>query len=427
MIHRLIKPFPLDELKKAANARSIYIWGAGNQGRGIAKVLTREGIDITGFIERSPELIGSNVMGLDVLSSDSIRNKESGCIFVIIASYFYEAEISEKCRAEGLEEGVSFVHYSRLKPRDYSIDISGACNLKCISCPRAERSSIERSAGLMSFSTFQSVIEKIKREDPFVGNIQLYQWGEPTLNPSLPKMIAYARSQGINSAISSNLNLVKVDYRAIVEAKPERFRISASAWGKKYEIAHTGGKWEQFIGNVELLAKLRNELYPEMKIELYFHVYKHSLGEGVEQFRRLCKEYNIEFKPVFAYLISLDDVLRYQEGIPLPPAAQSAKDSMLMDLEEGLRKAKEERRLACDAIRSVHINWDTSVSNCMMYYFPQENVAVPDYLDQPIEDITKKRLSCDLCKRCIKQGLHRYCGVYSTEPTDIEELINSNA
>ena len=426
MIHKLIEPFTLVALREVAETRSIYIWGAGNQGRGIAKVLVNENIGLAGFIDSSQELIGSEVMNLLVHTHDSILSHIDQPIFIIIASFFYEAEMAEMCKHAGLEEGVSYVHYSRLKPRDYSIDISGACNLKCVSCPRAERSSNERSAGLMSLDTFQQVITKIKKDDPFVGNIQLYQWGEPTLNPNLPNMIAYARAQGINSAISSNLNLAKVDYRAIVAAKPERFRISASAWGKKYEIAHTGGKWEQFIENVELLAKLRNELYPEMKIELYYHVYKHSLGEGVARFRRLCENYNIEFKPVYAYLISLDDVLRYQEGVPLPEAAQLAKDAMLMDLDEGLAMAKAEKRLSCDAIRSVHINWDTSVSHCMMYYFPQENIAVPDYLDQSIEDITQKRLSSDLCKRCIKQGLHRYCSVYSKEPTDVEELIHGN-
>ena len=95
---------------------------------------------------------------------------------------------------------------------------------------------------MMSLDNFRQVIDKIKTEDPFVGNIQLYQWGEPSLNKYLPEMIVYARSRGINCAISSNLN-TNADFQRIIEAKPEWLRISASGWKDAYEITHTGGSW----------------------------------------------------------------------------------------------------------------------------------------------------------------------------------------
>lgn len=421
-IRKVRKGITIDLFRSLIAGRSLYIWGAGNQGRGIARVLRANNISPAGYIDSSPNLIGKVFTGLEVSSPSIISGRGEEPLFVIISAFFYEKEIGEICRSHGLQEDEDFIHYSTLKPRDYSIDVSGGCNLHCISCPRAAGDPRRPSPGLMSFETFQLVIEKIKREDPFVGNIQLYQWGEPTLNRKLPAMIRYARQEGVYSAISSNLNL-QVDYQGIIVSRPEWFRISASGWGRDYEITHTGGNWDIFFSNLQEVARLRKEIHPEMKLELYYHLYKHSTGEGFRRFRDLCEELAIEFHPVYAYLISLDDVLRYTEGVPLPPAAKEAQQRMLLHLDEGLRGARSEADLPCDAFRSVHINADLSVSNCMMYFYPQENRAVANYLESSIDEIMAERGRCRLCKRCMQQGMHRYCGVYATFKPDFNELV----
>jgi pyruvate-formate lyase-activating enzyme len=305
VIHKEIEQFPIDNLKELSLSKDIYVWGAGNQGRGVAQVLSNFGVNVTGYIDGSKDLHGKIINSTEVFSP-KVLEKNIGNIFIIISVFYYSEEIRVLCENYGLKEGVSFIHYSRLKPRDYSIDISGSCNLKCISCPRATHSNKERDGGFMSLETFKKVINKLKKEDPFVGNIQLYQWGEPTLNKELPEMIAYAKRKGISSAISSNLNL-DVDYKRIIRAEPEWFRISSSSWGKDYEISHTGGDWSKFLHNIKVVSKLRKEFYPSMKIELYYHIYKHSIGEPLKKMRQLAKDLDIEFHPVYAYLISLDD------------------------------------------------------------------------------------------------------------------------
>lgn len=393
--------------------RQLYIWGAGNQGRGICHILRENGIAPVGFIDRSANLTGSTIMGIPVVSPELILGKSAqDTLFIVIASFFFASDIADQCRAAGLQEHDHFITYSSLKPRDYSIDVSGACNLKCIACPRSTRSAVERSPGFMKLETFRLVIDKIKREDPFVGNLQLYQWGEPTLNKELPAMIAYARSCGIQCAISSNLN-APANFRAIVEARPEWLRLSASGTGDAYELTHTGGKWNQFAEHLEEICALRNEIYPQMKVEMLYHLYKHSLGHDLEIVKNLCATYAIEFHPVYAYLISLDDVLAYQEGKPLPEPAQRAKELMLFDLNRGLELAQAESHLPCDAFRSIHINWDLAVSNCMMYYYPAQNQAVANYLETPVQEIMALRKKCALCKRCLSKGMHRYCSVFS--------------
>lgn len=273
----------------------------------------------------------------------------------------------------------------------------------------------------MSFENFTKVIDKIKKEEPFVRNVQLYQWGEPTLNKKLPDMISYANSQGIHCAVSSNLNL-NVDYQSIIASKPEWLRLSASGWGKSYELTHTGGCWKDFLKNFKTVAALRQKFYPEMKIELYYHLYKHSTGPSLLKFQKLCTELAVEFHPVFAYLISLDDVLGYLEGKRLPKAAVKAGNHMLLELDQGLEMSQNQAALPCDAFRSILINSDLSVSNCMMFFYPEGNRTSKNFLQADMEQIMEERRHCELCRRCMVHGLHRYCGVYSTFKPDLKKL-----
>lgn len=407
----------LSSLNDAAHGRKIWIWGVGNQGRGMFKILSANSVEIAGFIDSATHHHGRTLMGVSVCAPDIITNREFiENNFVVIAAFFFEKEIAALCLAAGLLQDKDFLFYSQLKPNDYSIDVSGTCNLKCIACPRSIPE--ERKLGFMTLEAFQKILDKIVEESPFVGNIQLYQWGEPVLNPKLPEMIAYAHSKGIRCAISSNLN-ARVDYARIIEAKPEWLRISASGWEEDYEITHTKGRWPIFMEHLHKVAQLRREHHPEMKVELYYHLYKHSVGDGLEKFKALSSELGIELHPVYAYLISLDDVLGYCEGKPLSPQAQQASELLLLDLDRGIEIARQYAHLDCDALRCININWDGSVSNCMMYYYPEANVVAANYLEISLEDIQARRYASDLCRRCMAHGLHQYCSSYARLDTGV--------
>lgn len=417
-----MKSLNISSFTELCNTRKIWIWGAGNQGRGLCQALQKNEIEVAGFIDSSIDLIGKKALGLAVVSPEIIKAHAAvNQLFIVISTFYFEEAVKKECIGAGFEEEQDFIVYSRLKPNDYAIDIAGACNLKCISCPHAYNNPAERRSGLMSLVNFERVIDKIVRESPFVGNLQLYQWGEPTLNKWLPDMLRYANKQGIKCAISSNLN-VPADYQAIIEAKPEWLRLSTSGWDEHYEITHTEGKWGVFINNLREVCRLRNNMHPEMKVEVFFHLYRHSQKSELKKWQVICNELGIELHPVYAYLISLDDVLAYREGKPLPPQAQKASEMLLFPLDEGLAEAQKESHLPCDTFRCININWDLSVSNCMMYYYPTDNVAVNNYLDTSLENIMNVREDCNLCQRCMDKGVHRYCGTYSRKAIEVDKL-----
>ena len=210
---------PLDRLfARLAGRRRLLIYGAGSQGRGVLRAIRGRGIEVAGFVDSNPNVQGSVVSGL-LVHAPSILEDPDSCktFFVIIAAFFFEREISALLESHGFSRDVSYLSYSSLKPHDYVVEVSGVCNLSCISCPRADdRHPAGRNSAMMSLETFKKVIAKIRREDPLVGNIQLYQWGEPTLNKSLPDMIRYAGENDMLCTISSNLNYA-ADFRSLIE------------------------------------------------------------------------------------------------------------------------------------------------------------------------------------------------------------------
>ena len=406
---------PTEQLNQAvADGRSLFVYGAGSQGRGFTRTLRSWGIEPAGLIDGNPVLQGRTIAGLRVLAPSILEEEEAPSrFFVVVAAYFFGREISARLESLGFAKGTAYLPYSALRPRDYVVEVSGVCNLHCIACPRASRKPAGRYARMMDMETFQAVIDKIRREDSFVGNIQLYQWGEPTLNRSLPDMIRYAHSRDILCTVSSNLNY-GADFKGIVDSRPECLRISVSGTGERYCVTHTGGNWDRFLANATTVADFRRDIHPEMKVELYHHLYRDDPEATRKDIEDMCARFGFEYHPVPAYLISLDDVLGYCEGRELPSTAAAARELMLVDLEEGLALARSEAALACDALRMVLINADLSVSCCMMFYDPEGNTCTDNYLNASIEEITARRMAAPLCLRCRKHGIHRYCNVYAT-------------
>ncbi|MBJ96172.1 MAG: hypothetical protein CMP23_17050 [Rickettsiales bacterium] len=404
--------------KKRILTRDVYLWGAGQQGRGMQRLLEREGIPFAGFIDSSEALQKSGVQDAPVHPPSILADNPRA--FVITSAFFYDEAIRERCESFGLEHGDDFVSYKELKPLDYAVEISGVCNLTCMSCPRSARFERHPDRGFMSVDVFEQVLDKILREDPFVGNIMLYQWGEPLLNKALPEILEAAHRRGVSCAISSNLSLRK-DLRPIIAARPGRFRISMSNWGEDYEITHTGGRWDLFKSNLIELARLRDELNPGMKTELYYHVYRHNQGEPLERARQLCEELGLDFFPVWAYIIGLDDVLGYLEGGQLAGPGRKLEPMLEVSVDEGMALAYQEREKECLVMRVVHINWDLAVSQCMMFFYPEGNTVAHNFLETPIAEIAAARDEHPLCSRCMPHGLHRYCSVYANKEVDLSE------
>lgn len=401
----------IEKLRQICENRKVFIWGAMIVGQGVCRALERNGIPVESFIDSSPSLQGKSALGYPIRKPDiAFETVRSGEAIIIASSGHCDLEIGGICEAAGIKQGEGYLLCRDLNDIDPSVDVAGMCNLRCISCPRGNEHK-QPLAGLMSAATYQKVLDKLLKEIPLLGSIQLYAWGEPLLNPELSSIITMTRQAKVLSAISSNLNFGK-NLESVVAACPDWFKVSCSGWGDNYELTHTGGKWDIFLLNLHKLAELRDRLHPEMQITVNYHLYKHNLGADYTHMETLCRELSLIFRPSPAYLYPADTIMEYVDGKELSENACRTVPMLLMGLDEGLAKARSRAEMPCPEERCFPINWDCRVRECGIFFRPFLDGS---FLDIPLPKIMKQKKISKLCIECKKRGIHQFTGVYLAE------------
>ena len=108
------------------------------------------------------------------------------------------------------------------KRREIVMDVSGACNLRCPSCPVGNIGYVTPT-GLIDLDLFRRIIAKASDEYR-IKNVSLFNWGEPLLHPKLSELIRIVKSYGHRCQLSSNLNLLR-NIDEVLAARPDYFRI----------------------------------------------------------------------------------------------------------------------------------------------------------------------------------------------------------
>ena len=403
-----------DQLKRLVGERPVYIWGARHDGYGMCKIFERHGIKVGGFIDSSETLRGTSVFGYSVEMPEAFFGQNpKGSFFIVIAAPFFIDEISDMCQEKGLATPDDYMGFDQIQRFDYQVDVSGICNLHCISCPRGNYPK-QPKGGFMSPEIYRQVVEKITHEDPFTGIITLYNWGEPLLHPQLPEIINITHEYGMLSAVSSNL-CVKNDFTEVIKSKPTWFRISLSGWGENYEITHTGGSWDLLYRNMFRLRELRDLYHPEMIIEVFFHIYKHNNGEDFYKIKALCDELGFTLRYRHAALAPLENIEAVVDGKPLTKAAEKTRKYQILPVEEAMEIARNQIERPCFFKRFLWIAWDLRVAQCMEWYAPDCSLVEKNYLDTSMHEIVAARSNNAFCERCMQKAIHRCYCVYGDE------------
>ena len=401
----------VEGLRGLCSNKRVFIWGAMIVGQGVCRSLERISIPVTAFLDSSASLQGRKALGYEIRKpSDVFETVRAGEGIIIASSGHCDLEIGDCCDGNGMKRGRDYLLCRDLNDIDPSVDVSGMCNLKCISCPRGNDGS-RPPRGFMSAATYAKVLGKLLREIPLLGSVQLYAWGEPLLNAELPEIITLTRDAGILTAISSNLNL-SGNLDAVVAAKPDWFKVSCSGWAENYELTHTGGKWKLFLAGLRRLAELRDRIHPEMHITLNYHLYKHNIGGDYRRMEALCGELSLIFRPSPAYLYPADAVMDYIDGKELSAEAQRTLPLLLMGLDEGIAKARKRSGMPCPEERCLPINWDCGVRECGVFFRP---FIAGNFLETPLNEIINLKKKSQLCVECKKRGVHQFTGVYLAE------------
>ncbi len=402
-------------LKEMVGDRKLFIWGARHDGYAASLVFNRLNLDLESFIDSSMSLQGSRAFGYSILLPEEFfAGYSAKDAFIIIASGFYADEVSQICTTHDFLKVKDFLVFGELRKFNYQVDISGSCNLRCISCPRGNYPD-HRNPGFMKPEIYKKLLQKILQEDPYTGIISLYNWGEPLLNRDLPEIIQLTNDYSLLSAISSNLSF-NIDFEPVVAAKPTWFRVSNSGWQDNYEITHAGADWNLFYDNLFKLKEYREKHHPEMIVELFFHIYNHN-REDFSKMKRLCDTLGFTIRYRHAALAPLDNIKKIQDHMPVSTEANKTRNLQYLKVEEVLSIAESayEKSRPCYYEDHLWINWDLQIAHCMEWYQPGLNLVEKDFLSVTPDELVAARARSEFCNACKAHGIHRVYCVYGDE------------
>ena len=142
-------------------------------------------------------------------------------------------------------------------PDIVQIESTNLCNAKCVFCPRDE---MHRRQGVMDFELFRKVVDECAALG--ITHVRVHNYGEPFLDRELVEKVRYAKSKGIAEVgMISNGSLITEEIaRGMIDAGLDAINISVDAAGKEvFESTRLHLKYDDVIGNIRTLARLRNE------------------------------------------------------------------------------------------------------------------------------------------------------------------------
>jgi len=293
----------------------------------------------------------------------------------------------------------------------YFIDIVGACNIGCPSCPTVDKKYVGRPRGVMSVEMVDQILTKIKKESPAhisKTRICIFQWGEPTIHPQAGEIVRLVKKHGFYCMASSNLN--REDHlEDMVRSQIDCIKVSLSGFYQDtYVRAHERGNVDVVKANMYLLKHYKEKYNPRLNIWVGYHMYKYNIGEDCLKMQEMCVDLGFGFLPNIGILHPFEKMIDYYYG-KVTERDQKVIDTLLFDPKEFIeicvKNAKDENKCGHRDGHMV-INVDGSVSTCCGTYDPNTTFVVKNFLNIPDKELYQKKLDHDFCKTCIKHGLN---------------------
>lgn len=297
-------------------------------------------------------------------------------------------------------------YVERLRPDHiFYIDIVGTCNLRCPSCAVGNYAP-QFPKSLMPIRLLERILDKIEREHAGEKiDIELYCWGEPVLHKGLAQVISLVKSHGMSVGLSCNMN----DFprmREVVSSEPDFIRISLSGYfNDVYQQTHKGGDIDAVKDNMHRLRRLLDETGASTLVQVFYHVYRHNLGDDFDLMRRLCGELDFLFHAYVASLRPVEKTIAAIQGV-VAPEDQPIVDLFPVSMPDASQVALSQRDKFGDCpfrTGGSFIHTDGSVRLCGVS-FDRTSVVAESFLDTSRQELRKRRYDNSLCNACRASG-----------------------
>jgi MoaA/NifB/PqqE/SkfB family radical SAM enzyme len=196
----------------------------------------------------------------------------------------------------------SYPKWSYVAPFPLHVDFEASfrCNLKCPMCfrPHLDR----KDYGDMDFALYKKGIDECA--DNGLYSIRLSWRGEPTMNPRLPEMVAYAKERGVKevSFITNGTNLTDDLSRSLIQAGLDYVTVSVDGLKHHYDAIRKPSTYEGVTERIAALYCLKESLgggYPRIKVQGIWRYLEEDPASFYDHFKDITD--HVDYDPYHDY------------------------------------------------------------------------------------------------------------------------------
>lgn len=228
-------------------------------------------------------------------------------------------------------------------PTCLNIEITNACNLKCIMCYNND---VTVEKGIMDLKLYKKIIDEGSKHN--LNSIKLSWRGEPLLNKNIVEMIKYAKEKNILE-VSFNTNgllLTEELSNQLIDSKLDMILFSVDGATKEsYEKIRLGGDYNKMVHNIMQFLEIKRKKKAKLP---YTRIQFVKMEENVNDVDLLLEKWE-----------GLVDKVLIYPSLPYKFDADALKDFKILG------------RKPCEQLwKRLSITWDGKVSMCCIDWEP---------------------------------------------------------
>ena len=281
-----------------------------------------------------------------------------------------------------------------------TIDISNICNAKCRWCTTG----VKNRKGIVTKPEFMSA-ELFKKGLSYMldkgilnekAELELYNWGEPLLNPELQGILAVINEYGLSFHISTNASVIRnftgenIDNMTYFMVSMSGF--SQSAYGKIH-----GFELNRILENIDKIAEILKSHNKLDKMQINMHMYKFNLHE-YEDARKYFAQRGINFVPRLAYFNDYFQFQNYLNNTASKKTQEITSRQIITTLIDELA-AKAPADYRCPQLNRIVTDEKWNIVPCCRL---TTNESLGNLFELSLEDIAGLKEDCKYCPPCIE-------------------------
>ena len=280
-----------------------------------------------------------------------------------------------------------------------TIEATGYCNAHCKWCKTGRKNrNLLPKKNYLSAKELTKAIDHLKSYHLITSDclIDLFNWGEPFLNPELITILEILQAQGLRIGLSTNASQY-VEIPAHLLSGIEYLILSISGFSNESYGRIHGLNLDRVKQNVERLGDYFYKNDQSGKLIMNFHVYQHNLSE-IEAANEFCLQHHICFSPHIAYLADEAIFVEYLEGTLGHDILQEASKEILL----GLLNAETSHSFQCPQKENLVLDENMHVLPCCLFTSSEQIGSLYDFTS--MDSLRRSLDSWGYCDRCISSG-----------------------